>query len=181
MSAILYWQGRLIERQPIWHAPLRIEGDVIRSHRKENDTWPHAICRSAMYADYLEWFKRVYLPPFEGQPYYANSPDRLPEPADELNFYVTLSPWVYLLGKKAHVRMRNVSHRVCVEGRWIETKASRYFVRLCEWEDHVAAFELKTGIRLGIPPPLFDSGRAKTVAEAGLRYSTRYVGSPADA
>lgn len=165
MSVVHYWHGRLKERQPFRSESLRIEGVTVRA-REGNDTWPRAIAKQTMRNDYLTWFEEVYLPPYLDSGYYKDCPQALPQPLDDLHFFTAISPFVYLLGKHAQTRPYRVQEQRMHEDRWVTIRVTRNFVRLCEWGDHVAAFELATGLLVGSRLPTPDRDHMFTVAQS---------------
>ena len=109
-------------------------------------TWPYAVARSALYEDYRVWFRESYLKQFANIKGYHEVRDRLPQPDSELSFYVAMAPWLYLVSKKEQVRSYVVPVREHLDGRWWTLKKHRNFVRLCRHEQHVAIFEMSTGL-----------------------------------
>jgi len=167
MSAQLYWRERLIARNPIYSEPLREVMYNFRPHRRAmDDTWPHAIARAVLLEDYTAWHKEVYLKPYGDVSFFRDNPKKLPRPLGQLEFFSTISPWLYVRGKKEQVRAYLVPHKVCVEGRWVSTLKNRYFVRLCPWEAHVAAFHVNTGMDVNETPLPFDPIAASLAASA---------------
>lgn len=152
MAVVLYWNQRLAERNPLRDPELRIEGVNIKS-REVEDSWPRAVAKQAQYMDYLKWFDEEYLPSFASVDYYRDFPDQLPKPANELEFFTTIAPFMYVVGRKQQVRSYAVKQQQTYEGEWMTIKKTRNFTRLCEWEEHVAAFVVQTGIEIKAPPP----------------------------
>jgi len=149
MSAALYWKERLLTGLPFASSEMYIEGLNFKPNRKDaKSPWPHSLARSAMYSDYCRWHRASYLPDFQDEPYYVEHPEDLPSPADELGFFSTLGPWLYVVGKSRQVRSYAVVERVFQAGEWHDVRRKRYFVRLCGIEVHRAAFELYTGSEL---------------------------------
>jgi hypothetical protein len=128
--------------------------------------------RTTLYEDYLSWCEQVYLAPYRDSEYFRLYPQMVPKPDEEIIFYSSLYPWIYLVGKKKQVRSYLVDTKEAFEGQWYETKKMKYFVRLCSWEDHVAAFELYTGHDI-TQPYEFDPSKAESVAIARKRYADR--------
>jgi hypothetical protein len=149
MSAMLYWKERLLTGMPFYASKMYVEGLNYKPNRKDpTSPWPHSVARSAFYADYCIWHNEAYLPQFKDQPHYKEYPEDLPMMADELGFFATIAPWLYVVGKSRQVRSYAVTERVHQDGEWHEARRKRYFVRLCSREVHVAAFELFTGTDL---------------------------------
>lgn len=155
MTIIPYWHERLRDRQPLRSEALRLEGYNLKMREGVVDTWPRAVAKQALRQDYLTWFAEVYLPPFMDSGHYRDCPEALPEPMDELHFFTALSPFIHLVGREAQTRSYRVKELRRHEDRWVPIRVFRNFVRLCEWAEHVAAFELATGIRcrVQLPPP----------------------------
>lgn len=151
MSVLMYWRDRLKAKQPFYCPSLRKEQVTYKPNRQdENNTWPHSVHRETMYEDYLAWYGEEYLKPYVESGYYADCPDQLPQAVNELGFFTTIAPWVYIVGRKEQVRAYKVKGQDHYEGEWYETYKNKYFVRLCTWEQHIAAFELDTGIPTGL-------------------------------
>lgn len=150
MSALLYWKERLLCGMPFFSSKFYDEKLFLKPNRKDpTSPWPHAVARSAMYADYAIWHREKYLPEFQEQPHYQRYPEDLPRAADELGFFSTIGPWLYVLGKSKQVRSYSIIERVHQSNVWHDVPKKRYFVRLCGLPVHIAAFELYTGISLG--------------------------------
>lgn len=115
-----------------------------------------------MYQDYCYWHEDVFLVPYRGVLFFEND---LPKPVDEMTFHVSIAPWIYLLGKDVQVRSYLVPHRYYFEGKYHQGKKRRYFVRLCYWETHVAAFETYTGVPVTGNVKFFDIEKTKRLAE----------------
>lgn len=159
MAVILYWRDRLADRCPIRAPVLRIDGFGFRKRQdRPDDPWYKAVARQTLLQDYNAWFADVYLPQFTGVPYYMDYPDQLPKPADDLGFFTQIAPFLYIVDKKQQTRSYLVNIKEPFEGRWLELKTHRNFVRLCEWEEHVAAFRIQTGQDIGATQTIhFDS------------------------
>lgn len=167
MGVIVYWRERLRDRNPLGSETLRIEKYNLRKREGVEDSWPRAVAKQALLSDYKEWFDRVYLPPFLDTGYYQDCPDQLPKPASDLDFFVTMSPFIHVVGRAQQTRAYMVEQQEQYEGRWITIKVHRNFVRLCEWEEHVATFELLTGMKVHAEPlgVLRDRGNMFTVSQ----------------
>lgn len=177
MAVVLYWKERLAARNPLRLEALRIVGFNVKPRRdRMEDPWPHSVAKQAMFEDYLVWFDQVYLPPFQEAEFYQDFPDQLPKPADQLEFFTTMSPFVHVLGRKQQTRSYFVPKVTGHEGRWITVKVYRNFVRLCEWEDHVAQFELLTGSDTEAPPIILKTPRIERIGNA-LRISMSQIAS----
>lgn len=150
MSVVQYWKERLEAQNPLYDTALRIPQVNVRPNpgMDPRASWPRAVARSALYQDYITWFKECYLKPFKETPYYAERPSRLPKPVSELIFFSTIAPWIYVVGKKEQARTYLVPTQMKFEDRWVSGKKNSYFARLLEWRHHVAAFELDTGIQV---------------------------------
>jgi hypothetical protein len=159
MAVVLYWKERLAARCPIRAPGLLVEGFGYRKRQdRPDDPWFKSVARQTLLLDYQAWFTEVYLPPFASVQYYQDFPDQLPVAADDLAFFTTIAPFIYIVGKKQQTRSYLVDKREPYQGRWIEIKSYRNFVRLCEWEDHVAAFRLQTGQEVTATTPVhYDS------------------------
>jgi hypothetical protein len=171
MSVLMYWKERLVAKNPLFSEAKRLEKIHVKHRRSDMDNpWPHSVARSALFEDYLIWHEEAYLVPFRAVDYYQSNPDRLPAPADELGFFSTIAPWLYLVGKKQQVRTYLVPVQEFYDGEWYETKKNKYFVRLCTWEQHVAGFEMITGVPLDMQTEYYHPERARTVADAQTEY-----------
>lgn len=153
MSINAYWHERLSARQPLRLEALRQAGYNVKP--REGDDWPVAVAKQALRLDYMAWFDEVYLPPYLESGFYQDTPQALPQRLDDLHFFTALSPFIHLIGREQQTRTYKVRVPKKFEGRWITVKANRNFVRLCEWREHVAAFELATGLIVGdkLPDP----------------------------
>lgn len=171
MSVQLYWKERLQAQNPLFKETLRVSGVTIRPHAgiDPKAQWPRAVNRHTLYVDYINWHEEVYLAGFRDSEYFKD-PERLPKPAEELVFFNTMYPWLYLVGKKQQVRTYLVDHEFLYEGQWHTGKKHTYFVRLCAWEHHVALYELLTGHSIGLESPYYDEDRARVVADARSAY-----------
>ena len=149
MSAVLYWKERLESAQPLRDEALRVPGYNVRNP-SVSQTWPRAIARQALYQDYQKWFDEEYLTAFRDVGYYQDFPQHMPKPLDELGFFATMGPFLYIVGRDKQVRNYTVKVQKPYQGRLVEVKTGRYFVRLCEHKAHCAAFELNTGIELAV-------------------------------
>lgn len=170
MSVTMYWKERLAAHNPVYCDALRIDKLTVKKRPGQLDDWPHSVARSTLFDDYVAWHNEVYLSGYREADYYKQHPERLPQPVDELTFFSTMSPWLYIVGKKQQVRTYMVPHRYRYEDEWVEGKKNTYFVRLCEWQHHAAAFELNTGIRLDDASEYYEPGRAQMVADAAAAY-----------
>lgn len=147
MAVILYWRERLQARRPIYCDRLAVEKLNLRTI--VGDTWPRAVAKQALFEDYQIWFEEVYLPPYRDTGFYQDMPDQLPKPATSLEFFTTMSPLLHLIARDKQTRSYKVDKQVQHMGEWVTVKSHRNFVRLCEWKEHVAAFELQTGLVVG--------------------------------
>ncbi len=147
MSAITYWRECLINKFPLRMSSANTAGVWVK-YRKgpRTTTWPYAVARAALYEDYRVWFRQSYLKQFVGIKGYFGVGDQLPQPDSELSFYVAMAPWLYLVSKEEQVRSYVVPVREHLDGRWWTLKKHRNFVRLCRHEQHVAVFEMLTGL-----------------------------------
>ncbi len=150
MAIALYWRERLKARQPLYLEALRMEGyNFIRNPDALEDSWYKAVAKQAWATDYRAWFDEIYLAPFKSNGYYQDFPDRLPVCGTDLEFFTAIGPFLHVIGKAQQTRSYKVHEFRPYEGRQVKIKVSRNFVRLARWEDHVAAYELLTGSRLG--------------------------------
>lgn len=147
MTAILpWWKERLEARCPV--SPLFLIDGYYKA--RNHDTWPIRIARSQLYNDYLAWYNSYAQRTYDS-PYYKAYPEKIPKYASETVFFSTMAPWIYVLGKDKMVRNYFVKTRVQYEGRWVDTKVRRYFIRLGTYEEHATAFQLETGWLPGKP------------------------------
>ena len=147
MSTITYWRECLINKFPLRMSSAGTAGVWVK-YRKgpRTTTWPYAVARAALYEDYRVWFRESYLKQFADIKGYHGVGDRLPQPDSELSFYVAMAPWLYIVSKEEQVRSYVVPVREHLDGRWWTLKKHRNFVRLCRHEQHVAVFEMLTGL-----------------------------------
>lgn len=163
-------------RRPLADPSFRPRQDYKPRRDAMRDPWPHAVCRASMYQDYQKWFDRDFLEAYRGVPFFK---DGLPKPEDEFTFFTTMSPWLYILGKKEQVRNYRVPVTVTMEGGVTEEQYRyRYFIRLGSWETHVAAFEIQTGISVGDNVKFFDVERAKRLMEGVSSFRARLTETP---
>lgn len=164
MSVIQWWRDRLIARNPLYSSAFKPREDFKPRRDRLEDKWPHSVCRVVLYKDYCYWHQDVFLAPFKGVAFYDDFPEALPKLASEMVFYTAMSPLLYLVSRDVQVRNYLVPHRYMYEGKWVSGKRYRYFIRLCEWETHVAAFELYTGVSLIDKLAFFDVEKAKRMS-----------------
>lgn len=145
MSTFFYWAARLEAAMPLYSDDVRISKFNIRWHNGQENQWPHSVCRQALYQDYERWFKEVYAPQFDRLRIYSDYPELRPQPDQQLVFFATMSPWLYILGKENMERSYSVDVERSYEGEWYKTKSRRYFIRLAPWIDHARAFYVTTG------------------------------------
>jgi hypothetical protein len=172
MAVVAYWLQRLRDRRPLWSPGLNLPGQTFRPFRdRPEDSWPQAVSKQALFQDYQLWFTDVYLPPFQASGFYQDVPEALPKPATDLDFFVIMSPMIHLVGRAQQTRSHIVPLREMHQGEWYTVKRRKNFVRLCSWQEHVAAFELQTGLPVAatLPPP---TEQMKTVAR-GVKVSIR--------
>ena len=137
--------------------PLRVPQDnTFRLNKNDLDArWPASVSRTALYNDYLLWHKDVFLKNYMGVGYYKDNPHRIPLAAPQLEFFSTLGPCLYVIGNERQVRAYKVYEEVHYEGKWIKIAKNRYFIRLCAWTEHCAAYELLTGVKLSVSLSFF--------------------------
>lgn len=164
MSVIQFWRERLAARRPLG-GPMWKEGEDYKPHldkKRRADSWPHSVCRDVLYRDYLWWFEETFLKAYRGVAFFDD--ENMPKPEDALTFFCGMSPLLYLAGKDVQVRNYQVPVSVRHEGKWIKVRKWRYFVRLCDWETHVAAFELATGLPVAGNVAFFEAEKAKRLS-----------------
>lgn len=152
MSVTIYWKERLVAEHPFWSDGHRAERLHLRSLAGDAGAWPYAVARSTMYEDYKCWHYFQYCVP------YTEHCDDIPSPVDEMGFFAATAPWLYVIGRKQQVRTYSVG------------ECNRYFIRLSEWEVHVAAFELNSGLRIAVPSVYFDAAKVGLVTLARAEY-----------
>lgn len=176
MSVIQYWRERLAARNPlgapIWKSGVDFRPHVERARRA--DTWPRAVCRDILYKDYLWWFDNNFLKAYRGVAFF--DADNMPKPEEQLGFFCAMSPMLYLVGKDVQVRNYQVPIQVQHEGRWTQVRKWRYFVRLCDWETHVAAFELHTGLPVAGNVAFFEAEKAKRLSSDVNNFRLKIAG-----
>lgn len=165
MSVVQFWRERLAAKRPLYSEGWQAKTDYKPRYKDPNNPWPHSVCRTVLYQDYLYWHEDRFVKPYVGVAFFEASPDSVPKPADELTFYVTMAPWLYLLGKDIQQRSYLVPYRIMYEGAWRQGKKRRYFVRLCYWETHVAAFEMYTGVPIAGNVKFFEVEKTKQMVE----------------
>lgn len=145
MAVILYWRERLAARNPI--RLIALQGADYRKlqDKAPEDTWPKAVAKQALLQDYKAWFDEVYLDSYRATQFYIDQPELLPPPATDLEFFTTMSPLLHIVGRDQQTRAYFIWESRQHEGRWVKVKVRHNFVRLCDWQSHVAAFELQTG------------------------------------
>lgn len=167
MAVSLYWRERLLARNPIKYDAFRQEGFDVKYHDgRPGDTWPLRVAKQALLSDYLKWFEEEYLKTFRGVGYYQDFPDALPKPATELEFFTSMSAFLYLTGRHNQTRGYFVWGVTGFEDRFVRARVHRNFIRLCEHNEHVAQYELVTGDLLTQIPEL---DRVQRVADAQRR------------
>lgn len=178
MSVIQYWRERLAARNPLYSGSFKAREDYKVRQDRPQDPWPHSVCRAVLYQDYQFWFEDVFLKAYRGVPYYDNSPDKFPTPEVDFEFYSGMSPFLYLVSKEVQVKNYLVPTQRFYEEKWVKGKRYRYFVRLCEWETHVAAFELYTGLSISGNLAFFDVEKAKRMSAEIADFKARLLESP---
>lgn len=173
MSILQYWRERLAARDPLYSPSFKAREDYKVRQDRPDDKWPHSVCRAVMYQDYLFWHQDVFLNAYRGVPFFDISPEEMPQPEDDLTFFCTMSPFMYLISKDVQVRNYRVPYQYRFEGRWIKGKRLRYFIRLCEWETHVAAFEMYTGLNISGNIKFFDVEKAKRLSAEIANYKIK--------
>lgn len=167
MSAALYWKERLQEGAIFYSKALYEGPHTFKTNPKRGSAeWPYAVNRISLYDDYCVWFHQRYLPQFKDEPYYRSYPEDLPERADELGFFATIGPWLYVVGKNRQVRNYSVPVVVTQDGCRVTVNRKKYFVRLCSLAVHRAAYELFTGTPLIGATVLYDPELASIVNAA---------------
>jgi hypothetical protein len=161
LSILLWWRERLVERCPLRGPAL----EKIDYKPAKGDTWHAAVARQALFNDYLGWHQDVFLRPYNDVQYFQDNPQRVPNASDSLEFFTTMAPLTYLVGKKKQTRAYKVNKNVCHEGQWIVLKKNRYFIKLCDWHDHCIAYETYTGHSLQANVVFFEAKRAQKLAD----------------
>lgn len=151
MSIERYWQERLVSGFPLRSRALYQEGYDLRSWSGKTGVWPRAVARQSLYADYQDWHAEVFLAEYQNSEFFQSHPDMVPKPATEMQFFVTMGPWLYIDGKSWHVKNYNVKKQERSNGEWVKVTARRYFIRLVELERHTRVFEASVG--RSIRPP----------------------------
>jgi hypothetical protein len=149
MAVILWWRGRLVDRRPLREDKMWVQDVSFKAqYVSPEDPWPRAIAKAFLLLDYRQWFEEVYLEPYRQCAFYQDQPDQLPKPATDLEFWTTLSPLIHLVGRAQQTRSYNVKEQHLHMDVWVTIKVKKNFIRLLEWGEHVAAFELQTGSHL---------------------------------
>lgn len=176
MGVIPYWRERLKDHHPLALEALRVEGYNVRKRTDIESTWPRAVAKQALLADYKAWYDRVFLPPFLDTGFYQDCPDQLPKRPNEFEFFATLSPFIHIVGRAQQTRAYHVPEQRQHQGEWVTVKVHRNFVRLCEWDEHAATFELLTGFRVYETPLDLQRNHANmhTVAQ-GVKVNIRQI------
>lgn len=164
MSTITYWAGRLRDEFPLYDAALRKPKITYKPYLNEPyRRWPRAVCRSDLYHDYVSWYNNEVKPVYQAMPVYQENPQAIPPADAEFIFFATMSPWLYVMGKKRQVKSYYVDQQEHVDGSWVNTKVRRYFIRLGSYQEHLDAFESITGLKVSQVVPL-DIDRADKMA-----------------
>lgn len=170
MSVVQFWRERLAAKCPLYSTWL--PRSDYKVHQERMDSWPHSVCRDVLYRDYVIWHNEVFISPYRAVPYFKG---KLPEAVDSLTFFSAMAPYLYIAGKDVQVRNYLVP---CIhehEGRKVVGKKWRYFVRLCEWETHVAAFELLSGVSIAGNVRFFEAEKAKRMAQEVSAFRVKIV------
>lgn len=175
MSVLIYWQERLQDRKPLYSDSIAIPGFNVKA--REGDSWPASVARSALLEDYLLWHEEKLLEPYRQSPMYADHPAMMPKPVDEMGFYNSLAPLIYVIGKHQQVRNYKVTIQRQFEGKWQSGTQRRYFVRLATWEEHVASFELQTGIEVHGNVIYLDVAKAQMLMKARTEWQEETDGN----
>ena len=168
MASLIWWKERLREGSPLWSEALRL--DRINLRKPMERDWPSAVARGALYQDYENWFNIEFLSPYKDA---RTEKLDLPKPDDQLTFFATLGPVIYLAGKEKQVKVCQVPVPAHHEGRWVTVKKSRYFIRLFSLDTHIAAYETVTGNRVHTPSEAFNKQRAEIIAQQVRDYLSR--------
>lgn len=174
MSVQRYWAERLTDKRPIRSVELWQLKSAIRAD-DEMENWPRAVSKEIMYMDYKQWYEEIVLPQYACSEYYRNNPNLVPQPVEYHTFFTIIGPWLYVTGdKKNHVRHYRVQMNVPYKNSWATVRRLKSFIRLSDWEDHVAAFELHTGtaLRYALGWTLGTEGevkRAQKIEQAKIR------------
>lgn len=174
MSVIQFWKERLQARNPLYSPAWKVREDFKPRRGEENDTWPHSVVRDVLYQDYCIWFEQKFLEAYRQVLFFQ---EHLPKPVDAYTFFCTMAPWLYLLGQDVQVRHYQVPRRQMYEGKWVTTKRYRYFVRMCEWSTHVAAFEMYAGVKVMAEVEFFEAVKAQKLAEELTNFSVKITES----
>jgi hypothetical protein len=166
MSVLIWWKERLAARAPLREFVPRY--DLKPNRIDPNDTWPHSCARQALVEDYRDWHERFYLKPYREVPYYEANPDKLPQVVSDFEFFSTMVPYLYVIGKDRQVRTYQVPCKKMYDGRWMTVRVTRYFVRFAEWKEHVAAFETSTGMHIEANVLYFEEEKAKLLSNARI-------------
>lgn len=137
MSVLLWWRERLDARFPL-NEKFKIEPFNFKQREGAiPDQWPGRVARRALYESYCDW---VDLQNVKTWPGTEPEDTRRAKPVNELTFFTTLSPCLYVNGRKRMLKNYKVKKSVPFEGGYQTTKVRRYFIRLGEWQEHVDAF-----------------------------------------
>lgn len=173
MSVVVYWKERLAAGRPFYSESIWDESNNTRGKPTDGGAWPRAVARSALFDDYTVWHQDEYLKPYREAEYFADNPERMPQPVDELTFYATIAPWLYIVDKSRQVRTYLVPVRQFYEDRWVDTKKNRYFVRLCALKAHEAAFEIATALSPRAAVPYYTPKLSEELEAARNEYMKR--------
>ncbi len=165
MSILFWWKERLVAQHP-FHRPKTPDIDYRMGADNPSTTWPALVQRTTLFKDYQTWHEEVYLAAYKGVEYYQESPDRMPMVATELEFFNIIRPFVYLHGRNTQVRSIKIPEQVHYQGRWVELRKYKYFIKLCPLAEHCAAFELYTGMSLSTDVKYYEEEKAKILALA---------------
>lgn len=154
MTAILYWRERLEQGHPIRALGFRTKDWMKpRDEGADMNDWPTAVAKQALYADYLKWHDEVYLPPFEGDKYYEEYPDQIPEAMSESIFFQQLAPFLFVKGRAQTIVLR-VPRQQRLEGEWVTVTTRQNFAGLASLKDHIRRYNELVGYSAApLPPP----------------------------
>lgn len=164
MSVRQWWRGRLVAGVPMWHPAHLAVPRHMWPYYTENWVpirgWPRGVHPSTVYEDYLVWYEEEYAKTFD-TPYYKEFPERIPEPAKFVAFYVEWHKYVgpvHRFEKSVPVVEKSVD-------RWVNILRTRRYRAMPTLDACRETYKaLHPDDPLEAPPPLGPSTGSRRVA-----------------
>lgn len=142
-SVIMWWRERLVARFPVSDAFKQEPFNYKSRDGAALELWPARVARQALWKDYGLWADGQLKAAWSEM----TTEERVAQVPNELHFFSTLAPYLYVDNKRRMVKNYSVKTFVLFEGNQVEVRKRRYFVRLAPWKDHMEAFLRQTGTR----------------------------------